>query len=305
MTDFSDMPLTVVHRAKDAAGSGLPPAQIEQLSRRGFYVSTCMRELAVLPSADALRGLQLDRVNDVMHHRHAYAFLLQTITGLNSSIPGETNVQGQIRKAWNQWRPAANAHIARRLGPAMHRLFYDARTIRQEYLQGIGGSSYGSLVRKLLQPGSDARVLFIGAGELALSIMPFFSASATGIWNRHLPTDEFTPPARRFAVDDDANAAAWATHMVLTTPPENRSDSLWAERARAGCIPVVHLGRRRARAGAWRNCENFYSLDDVFELRRTQSTVRSLNIMRAQAACERAALMQISKPGPGLRALTA
>ena len=287
--------LTVVHRPRDAAGNGLPADETTRLAERGFFAGTCMRELAVLPSADALRGLRLGRGHDILHNTQAYAFLLQTVTGLNSSVPGETNVQGQLRKSWQQWRNNADGRLVRLLSPAMHRLFNDARVVRRNYLQGIGGNSYGSLVRKLIQPQDDARILVVGAGDLARSLLPFFTSVNTAIWNRHQPDAHFAGDAMIFAPDEMESAAAWATELIMTTPPDNDTDAAWAKLAATHELPVVHLGRRRAAPAEWANLVAFRNLDDVFDLRRSQSTLRSLNIMRARTACERIAL---SGPAP-------
>lgn len=287
-------PLTVLHRLRDNTGEGLPDEQIALLKQRGFYAATCMRELAVLPSADApsadvLRGLSTDGSNEVLHNEAAYAFLLHTVTGLNSSVPGETNVQGQIRKAWNSWRRTGDTRVARLLSPTLHRVFNDAAGIRRDYLQGIGGNSYGSLVRKLLMPDRDARVLFVGAGDLAQSMLPFFSSMQTGVWNRHDLTGDDFSGARMFAPDTHAAAAAWASHLIVTTPPDSDNDHIWAKLAQQHHLPVAHLGRRRAAPGDWASVPDFRNLDDVFDLRRKQSSLRTLNTVRARQACERIA----------------
>lgn len=301
-------PLTVVHRLRDNTGDGLPARQVRLLSERGFYAATCMRELAVLPSADTLRGLQLDRDNEVLHNAAAYAFLLHTVTGLNSSIPGETNVQGQLRKAWNSWRSTGDNRVARLLSPTIHRLFNDARDIRRDYLQGIGGSSYGSLVRKLMAPDADARVLFVGAGDLAQSMLTFFSAGQTAVWSRHEPDSGPAATVRRFPAEQREAAAAWATHLIVTTPPDNDNDRFWAQLALLHDLPVTHLGRRRAAPGDWDAVPGFHNLDDVFDLRRAQSSLRSLSTVRARNACNTLAFASFSSDfdtAPALAALSA
>ena len=276
--------ITLLHRARDATGNGMTTDLAERLAARGFYAATCMRELVVLPGTPALYDLPRDHHTSVLRDAEAFAFVLQTTTGLNSSVPGETNVQGQLRKGWSAWRSTADARLVLTLSPIIHRLFNDAGEIRRRYLEGIGGNSYGSLARKLLQPAADARVLFVGAGDLAASMLPFFSSAATGIWNRHTPDADFAPGTRRF--HDRQDAVNWATHVVMTTPPDTNHDSAWASLCVNTRVPVVHLGRRRAAPGNWTSLEEFYSLDDLFDLRRSQSSLRSLQTVLARAACE-------------------
>ena len=287
--------LIVLHRTRDSGGIGMPDALRGALQKQTYFVSTCMREFAVCagrPAARIAGNSELERFSGSA----AYAFLLQTVTGLNSSIPGETNIQGQVRKAWDNWRACAPANLLDALDPIMHALFSDARQIRRQYLQGIGGQSYGSLTRKLLNPGPDARVLFVGAGDLARSITPYFDTFDTAYWNRHA-TDAATIGTRSgFAPADAIAAANWATHVVLTTPPDEDNDRHWSDLLRTSTAlkQVVHLGIRRAHRGPWNLFRNdfreglpiFCDLDDIIELRQSQSSLRMLNIDRARRACD-------------------
>jgi Glutamyl-tRNAGlu reductase, N-terminal domain len=293
--DMDDMDidnLTVIHRIKDAAGHGLTPKHESELREKGLYLNTCLRQLVILDSTG--RGPAL-RVTDPelqwFSGNAAYSFLLQTATGLNSSIPGETNILGQFQHAWRSWRAQKSSPQASRLDATMRRLFADSRDVRREYLQGIGGNSYGSLVRKLLAPETSARILFVGTGKLADSMRPLFDMYDVAFWNYRSGCEILENELRIFSVDEPQLAAAWATHIVLTTPAEAASDSLWAQLA-GNEQTVVHLGRRRAEPGAWaKNIASgqYFDLDDVFELRSRQSTVRSLQIRRARKACEQLA----------------
>lgn len=292
MDDMKIDNLTVIHRIKDAAGHGLSPAHEAQLREQGLYLNTCLRQLVILDSMG--RG-QPVRVTDPelqwFSGNAAYSFLLQTATGLNSSIPGETNILGQFQHAWRNWRAQKTAQQASRLDGTMRRLFADSRDVRREYLQGIGGNSYGSLVRKLLAPAANARILFVGTGKLTDSMRPLFDSYAVAFWNYRSGHETLDNRMRIFSVDEPQFAAAWATHIVLTTPAEAASDVIWAQLA-SNAHTVVHLGRRRAEPGAWAKnlaASQYFDLDHVFELRSRQSTVRSLQILRARKACEQLA----------------
>ena len=292
MDDLRIDNLTVIHRAKDAAGHGLPRAQSTYLSAQGLYIDTCLRQLVIMDAAAADSPLRLsDPELQWFSNGDAYSFLLQTATGLNSSIPGETNILGQFQHAWRGWRTRTSSEQARKLDTIMQLLFRDSRDIRQRYLQGIGGNSYGSLVRKLLAPGADARILFIGAGKLAHSMHPLFDAYQVAFWN-HRATDACeNNSTRMFASDLPHLAVEWATHIVLTTPADADTDTLWSQLIN-DAHTVVHMGRRRAEPGTWADfamTDRYYDLDDVFELRSRQSSVRSLQILRARKACEQIA----------------
>jgi hypothetical protein len=294
--------LLVVHRLKDAAGHGMDPLTIRQLAKRGLLVETCLRQVCIMMDAtdddwlanQSQLNSAINAPTNIMRGRDAYHFLLQTVTGLNSSIPGETNVLGQFRCAWKRWRKDASVKQLRGLNAVMHQLFNDSKWVRHNHLQNTGGASYGSLVRKLLQPKTGAHILFVGAGKFAQRMLPLFAAWETALWNHRLHKGlQNNPGALIFSPNDAEKAGRWASHLVMTTPADAFNDRLWLELARTSNIcHVVHLGQRRADPGIWQlrpATMTFNNLDDVFELRQQQSLLRDLHVHRARNACKRIA----------------
>ncbi len=164
------------------------------------------------------------------------------------------------------------------------------RSIRRHHLQGIGGSSYGTLVRRLISPRRGERLLFVGAGDLARSMWPVFADFEVGIWNRSRVEFAEASGTRIFTPDCAREAVAWANHLVLTTPPDPSHDARWRVRvAASGIDTLVHLGHRGGGLRAWVGCRNMFDLDDVFELRRRQAGIRSDRLERARIACREAA----------------
>lgn len=302
-TDTEDR-LLVFHRLKNAAGEGLDPRSLAAMSATGFVLDTCLRQLMVMAAPAFPADVPDNAFAERLSGRRAYSFLLQTATGLNSSIPGESNILGQFRGGWNKWRAETGSQRVCGLTSYMHRLFRDSREIRRDYLQGIGGSSYGSLVRKLLQPDKDARILFVGTGKLALSVQPLFAGFEAAQWNHRIKHRDCPGALLGFAPDAAEAAARWATHMIITTPADSGNDGMWAKLASQRVEHVVHLGRRRAARGVWSDpCHTFRfsDLDDVFDLRRAQSSLRSTQIRRARKACEQyAANMESNTPRPAI-----
>jgi len=279
-------PFSVAHFLKDDAGRGLGTCDESRLRTSGFFLDTCLRQVAVIPQGNAIQPANDNKV-EWFHDREAYSFLLQTASGLNSAIPGETNILGQFKHGWNQWRDSAHLPDREALAPLLRHLFADSAEIRRLHLQGIGGHSYGSLLRKMLDVDADARILIIGAGELAQSLLPYLRNHDLAIWNRRRPQ----PPAntRMFLPQHADLAARWATHMVFTTPADPVNDRRWQQLAASGQYAIVHLGCRRARRGIWSVLpagSRFADLDDLFDLRRRQSSVRSLRVGYARKACQ-------------------
>jgi hypothetical protein len=265
----------------------------------GLPVQTCLRRLWISASPVHAGAAAPALYTDA----EAYRFLLEFLTGLHSAIPGETNVLGQFRQSWRRWRAASPAAAAE-LAATVHALLSDAAQIRSRHLQGIGGNSYGSLVRRLVSPARGERILIVGAGELARSIWPFFRRYTTGLWNRR-PVRTAAPAwLRPFAPDQGAVAARWADHVILTTPPDAANDSRWQAWLHAG-VPatVTHLGHRRCGRFQVPSAREQYFLDQLFELRRSQANVRSLQIEHARAACaDRAAATATRDPAVPRRA---
>lgn len=279
---------------KTGDGEGLPPEVSASLREQGLLLDTCLRQLCVavepsdcsahVPLRDASAGLTLHFGID------AYRYLLEVATGLRSNVPGETNVFGQFKKAWDHYRAAADPAAVARIAPWMHRLINDARAIRREHLHGTGGASYGTLVRRLLSPSRGARVLFVGAGDLTRSILPYFDAFDSGVWNRSPVDVDRIRASHIFAPADAREAAAWADLVIVTTPGDEANDNAWAALLADANVGVfVHLGHRGGTWAAGVACGKGYDLDDVFELRRSQDDIRSSSLRRAHAACRQAA----------------
>ncbi len=256
------------------------PDAIAAINQPGTVVlDTCLRQLAFglgappdIGGANGFRGMA------------AYQYLLEVICGLQSAVTGETNVLGQFRRAW-QLAPTLSAQPAKPLQAIVAALLADARSVRRDHLQGVAGGSYGSLVRALLSPARDARVLFVGTGELARSMLPLFAACHVGVWN-HRPASPLAGVARWFAPDQTAVAAAWAEHVVLTTPPDDSLDAGWRRQLGQHRIAgLVHLGRRQSDAGNWPGVARAFHLDDVFALASQRDQQRAVQVARARAAC--------------------
>lgn len=287
----------IAHVRKDAAGLGMSDRDMAYLERSGFFLDTCLRQIAVLPRRSNPQS-ELNTRIEWRTDRAAYSFLLQIATGLNSAIAGESNILGQFKHSWARRQQTRYYTANTGLDELMTQLFADSAAIRQQHLHGIGGHSYGSLVRKLLKAPADANILIVGAGDLSKSIRPYLGNYKLGIWNR-TPLESFaTEHARVFAPNEAALAAAWATHIVITTPADAHNDGFWHQQVHQNIASIIHLGLRKANPGVWSNLPpelDFADLDDVFGLRSSQSTIRSLKVGYARKACQlQAARIQFS-----------
>jgi len=258
----------------------------DELRRHAVVLRTCLRQLAFglgpgpvpvgLPGGERFAGAE------------AYRLLLEVACGLRSAVPGETNVGGQFLRAWEEsaWHLAAPERS--RLRPVVQALRADMRSLRARHLQGLAGDSYGSLVRELLAPAADARILFIGTGGLARSMLPLFRAWQVAAWNHRDPTSDpalLTRVDRCFASAEADLAAAWATDFIFTTPADATHDATWAMRLqRHAHRRVIHLGWCRDTSGTWPGVSAPLVLDDVFALAAARAGRRQQQLAAATAA---------------------
>ena len=266
----------------------LAPPPAAGLRRSAVFLSTCLRQLAFGLAPDP--GQTHFAGGELTTGPAAYRLLLEVACGLRSAVPGETNVSGQFRRATDQAATLLEPAVWQRLKPLIEALHADTRTLRAGYLQGVAGQSYGSLVRALLAPRRDARVLFIGTGELTRSMLPLFRSFAVGVWN-HRHGSPLADVCRWFSTDDADDAADWATDLVLTTPRNPDHDQAWSSRVGSRALRgLVHLGRRRSDGPLLpRNPQAqvtaSFNLDDVFALASARDQYRGSQLAAAAHAC--------------------
>src|SRR3989475_5586604 len=174
-------PLEVRERFAHAAHE-VPPA-LERVLRAGagggVLLSTCNRTEFYLAQpggtvAEAVWELLSERLGGggaaqeygyVQRDRDAVRHLYRVSAGLDSMILGESQIQGQVREAWQVSRVQA--------GPVLHRLFQSALLVRAPLRggTGLGGgpasapSAPGALAEKIFRalPGPRALILRGGA----------------------------------------------------------------------------------------------------------------------------------------------
>lgn len=129
--------------------------------------STCLRSLAFAPAIEAQAH------DETFAQGHAYRFLLEIVCGLHSPIVGETEVFGQFKNFAREWALAEPKRLT-----LIQRLLSDAKSIRAQYLSGLGTQSYGSWLRKNL---SVAEVHVLGAGHLTQEILPYLQKHAQSV----------------------------------------------------------------------------------------------------------------------------
>ena len=157
-------------------------------------LSTCNRtevylagddELPALSSLEQLAGESLNSVAYRMHDEAAAVHLFRVSAGLDSLVPGESEILGQVRAAYDAARP----------GPFLDRVFRQAlalgKRVRAETAIGESPASVpaaaAALAQQVFGDLTGRRVLLVGAGrigELAAGSLSARGASIAYVANR-------------------------------------------------------------------------------------------------------------------------
>ena len=309
--------LLVVHQRKQ----GKPAAgafDAFAVSDERFCIETCLRRLLISHVADSnLSGANSAVPNGVelLRGTDAYDLLLRIASGLESEVPGESEVFGQFKQSWQTFR-TAHAEVSRKLDPLMRKLFEDVKHIRSRHLTGLGAATYGSLVRALLGADAEQPTLLIGAGEMAAAILPYLSGRPLYIANRTPERAAALLTGLRRQADRadqiqligselDAELAAWrtATNVVVCVPPNRERDLVrvqaWKDRdSKSGHL--LHLGKLTPGDSLWAQLDRFATLADLFALQSANSERRRVQLLHARNACRERAQLRGLGGGAGV-----
>ncbi|MGH8252425.1 MAG: hypothetical protein ACRES2_00170 [Steroidobacteraceae bacterium] len=277
--------------------------------QQAWVIATCQRVVVAMIGKDA-RSQLLERLPSASRAQafsgaEAHAFLLRFACGLESRLPGETEVFGQIKDSWRAFS-ATPSLLSRQFNSWVQRLFKDTKEIRAAQLSGLGSTSYGSQVRRLLGGRAQGPTLLVGAGALAQAVAPWLDSRELLLWNRTRERAlELRQLVQRRNADRDcrvlesseaAELAAWSTagNVVLCIPADQARDAgrvaAWQSNSCQGGR-IVHLGLNQSNAAHWAGVPGLTDLATLFDMLRAQSDQRSVQLAQARRACaDKAAL---------------
>ena len=157
----------VIARVLDRGGSGA--VLLSTCNRIEFYLadasSAALAEIWRL--VDEQLGQPAEPFAYVRQDREAVRHLFRVAAGLDSMVLGESQIQGQVRHAWQLSRSAA--------GPVLNRLFQmglrAGGRVRAETALGSGAASVPSasveLARKIFGNLGGRKALVLGSGDMA------------------------------------------------------------------------------------------------------------------------------------------
>jgi len=273
----------------------------ESLSRAVLEVKTCQRTFLL-----AWSPLSAGTPRRFFQGVEAYDFLLRFACGLESEIKGETDVFGQLRtsiKTFTESRPELTPDQV----SLFSKLFEDTKEVRAQYLQGIGGNTYGALARRVLEPSPSSRVLILGAGQISKSVAPYFADAFLSIYNRseerlmELKADLLKKGYSKFHFSSDLEfmraGIREADLILIATPAGSAVDEevIAGISGKTGELRprVLHLGAQN------KEVRHFFdagipvlTLSDLFALEKEQHSFRERQIAQAMEACRNRSILR-------------
>lgn len=200
-----------------------------------------LADMTGLGPRDLARFLYVHRGEQVVRH------LFRVASSLDSMVLGESEIQGQVRRAWE------SARADRASGPALDRLFRRAlqvgKRVRHDTRVGAGRVSVPSiavgLVERTVGPLTDRRVLVVGAGETArvvadalaarrvrgvIVISRSRAAAAAVAHPRGWRSDTLAALGREIRLADVVMSATAAPHTLVTRGDVERAMSVRPQR---------------------------------------------------------------------------
>ncbi len=194
---------------------------LKELFARHPVWKTCLRTIVCFDESSLNSVLKLSQENNlnlsVLKDAEAYRYILEVICGLRSEVVGETQVLGQFKIFLQEAEKSHRIYYLNHYA-VFQNLLLDCKELRKEHIHHWGGSSYGSLTRKIAE--NSENVCVIGNGQLAQSLLPWMKEKNTALFGRN-PKN---PAEQILSVEGIRNQVAGnggRTSLVIAAPIDN------------------------------------------------------------------------------------
>ena len=228
----------------------------------------------------------------------AVTHLFRVAAGLDSAIPGERQILGQLRRAYADREAAYPALLSAAVERALHHgRLLRARTPLGSVTRSIGSLAVDGLLRELHEP-SRATILVVGAGEvgklasraLRRRVRRILVVSRSGQSARQVAA---VADGEAVALEDIAEALDAADGVISAADTRGAVLTVDLLRARAerGRLVIVDIAMPRSVAADARSLDGlrYRSVDDL----RSEVTVSPEVIAECEEACRLAAALFI------------
>ncbi len=254
--------LVVLNRHKNAESN----QEVNPLLKQGLYLETCLRKTVLFSEAQfeslKIEDTSLSKGFDVRTGYEAVEYMVKVLSGLESPIVGETEVLGQFKK---QVIPQLKEKSE--LEGIVQFVLNLVKVVRTKHLVGLGSQSYGSMVRRIVK--GDQHILFVGAGVLTESILPWVKASKNTMLSvrsleRYKTTDVYkeNKGLKAFSLDEEFKFD-FPLNVVVCAPIE--AEVLEKYLSKANVQTVIDL-REESKNDPIENLScKLFNLEKVFE----------------------------------------
>lgn len=182
---------------------------------------TCLRTIICFDEQSLGSVLSLAGGNNVtlcvLKDAEAYRYLLEVICGLKSEVVGETQVLGQF-KVFLQETEKLHKNYYLNNYAVFQNLLQDCKELREKHIHHWGGSSYGSLTRKIAEQSEN--VCVIGNGQLAQSLLPWMKEKNTALFGRN-PKNASEQLLSIATIEQQVSVVGGNTSLVIAAPIDN------------------------------------------------------------------------------------
>ena len=170
--------LRLLARSRNSSTFSYPEKDHSSFFSSDFYFAnesllpiwrTCLREVVFLPS-----DIREDLATDwrALDEAESLCFLTEVLCGLHSPLLGENEVFGQFKQFIDEQR-SLGAPLFSESQKWLQFLVQNVKHFRHNYGRYWGSNSYGSLLRKKIEPFEN--ITLFGTGHLAEEIFPWLS----------------------------------------------------------------------------------------------------------------------------------
>ena len=146
---------------------------------------TCMRSIVCFDEPGLSHIVEFAEKNQldlkILKEADAYQYLLEVICGLKSEIVGETQVLGQFKIFLSTMEKNHRSFYLNHYS-LFQNLLQDCKELREKHIQNWGGSSYGSLTRKIVE--TTLHISVLGNGQLSNSLLPWLKQKHISVFGR-------------------------------------------------------------------------------------------------------------------------
>jgi glutamyl-tRNA reductase len=230
------------------------PKAFQGLSEATLIWKTCLRQVAFL--SEFPEDFEQEPGDEIYSGTEAFSFLLEIICGLHSPVVGETEVFGQFKN-----------FVAQLTAPMWPQFFQTlitmAKSLRAEYLVGLGSQGYGSLIRKLTK--TDEAVCFFGAGQLVSEILPWLAKEKQlqVVCRSASKVHDFQEKYPKLEIHDISGESKIHACLVVAAPVSDQELLEWLERHPGQVHKILDLRGELENPQSFKNF-HFVSLKEVF-----------------------------------------